>query len=165
MTPIPGSEVRIGKTFTIFSACIRTTMVLLCQIPNSGWNLLCLEWEAHLASMTGRIPKDKYCYRGQGKSSQGRERVFSFLSINYKLGSCHETQFQIKALPENTIKELFPPNQANDKILPCETVKFSCLQETFLSCYPQQPHCNWNFSLLITVDSNYTRCLIPPHSN
>lgn len=50
------------------------------------------------------------------------------------------------------------------KLSPRETAKFSCLQGKFLSCCPQQPHCNQNLrGFFFTVDSNYTRHLISPH--
>lgn len=38
-------------------------------------------------------------------------------------------------------------------------------KESSFYCCPQQTCCNWNLSLLITVDSSYTRRLIPPRSN
>lgn len=109
----------------------------------------------HKRSNTGQgacvLPGKKFSH-----SSPSNANSRAAMRLNSKQKWCQKIQ---------SIKNFFLINRQMIKLLPCETFKFSCLQGKFLSCCPQQPRCNWNFTLLITVYSNYTRHLVPPHSN
>lgn len=123
------------------------------------WNSVCPAWNMRYTwtlQQAERLKTNSYAGQGRLPCSQGKRRVFSPFYINYQLGQ----------LPWDSIPNRDAARKSNQlKLLPCETVKFSCLQGKFPSCCRQQPHCDWNFSAFITVDSNNTRSSIPPQSN
>lgn len=106
---------------------------VLCHI----WNSVCPAWNGRYTLTLQQAEHLKTnSYTGQRRllCSQRKRRVFSPFYINYKLGQ----------LPWDSIPNRDAARKSNWlKLLPCETVKFSCLQGNFPSCCLQQPHCNW----------------------